>query len=245
MLNLIVKVQNSRWMLMEFCRVNNINNDGIFEMGTEQEVYFYEWAFVQSRLYWQERPKCFHGVECTAEEFIDYFHRKSKGEFTIVTQSHEWMEQFDFLCREKFWRIPDNLLSVVYSHSSSPHAFLISKWRIQKHTQWEYWTNPYNTSRLFTISNYLREEKFKEEFLQKNFIPPKKPIMNHYHTAVVAYPDTDQELKKIVKSWKYEIIPYKVRIWSSEESVKMEMARELPEGIDIDDVKFKIQEIFE
>lgn len=69
--------------------------------------------------------------------------------------------------------------------------------------------------------------------------------MNHYHTAVVAYPDTDQELKKIVKSWKYEIIPYKVRIWSSEESVKMEMARELPEGIDIDDVKFKIQEIFE
>lgn len=68
--------------------------------------------------------------------------------------------------------------------------------------------------------------------------------MNHFHTAVVATATSQEELKKLVKAEKYEIIPYKVRVWISVESIKMQMVRELPEGTDIDDVEFQIVEIF-
>ena len=68
--------------------------------------------------------------------------------------------------------------------------------------------------------------------------------MNYYNTAVVALPDTDKELKTLVKNKKYEIIPHSIRLGSSSESVKMQLVRELPEGTDIDEVRFFISEIF-
>lgn len=68
--------------------------------------------------------------------------------------------------------------------------------------------------------------------------------MNYYNTAVVAYPNTTSDLKKLVKEWGYEIIKHSIRLWSSEESIKMQLVRELPPDIDVDEVKFLISEIF-
>ena len=68
--------------------------------------------------------------------------------------------------------------------------------------------------------------------------------MNYYHTAVVAYPNTETELKKLVKAKEYEIIPHSIRLGSSVEAVKAQLIRELPEDTDIDSVKFFISEVF-
>lgn len=67
--------------------------------------------------------------------------------------------------------------------------------------------------------------------------------MNYYHTAVIAVPDTEKEVTDLLKEKKFEIIPYKVRMGKSEESVKFELIKELPEWTDPEQIEFKTNKL--
>lgn len=70
------------------------------------------------------------------------------------------------------------------------------------------------------------------------------PMANYYNTACLAKTTSDAHRKELKKKWELEILPFKVRFGASGETVKLEMAQELPDGIDMEDVQFYVSEIF-
>jgi len=69
-------------------------------------------------------------------------------------------------------------------------------------------------------------------------------MANYYNTSAVLKTANEKETKESVKSWAYEVLKFQVRLGLSEESVKLQMVRELHDTVDVDDVQFLISEIF-
>lgn len=70
------------------------------------------------------------------------------------------------------------------------------------------------------------------------------PMANYYNTSAVLKTANERETKEFVKQWKFEVLAFEVRLGLSEESVKLQMVRELDDTVDVDDVQFLIHEIF-
>jgi len=69
-------------------------------------------------------------------------------------------------------------------------------------------------------------------------------MANYYNTSAVLKTANEKETKDFVKQWKFEVLKFQVRLGLSEESVKLQMVRELDNTVDVDDVHFFISEIF-
>jgi len=70
------------------------------------------------------------------------------------------------------------------------------------------------------------------------------PMANYYNTSAVMKTANEKETKELIKEGNYEVLAFKTRLGISEESIKLQMVRELDDTVDVDDVNFLIHEIF-
>lgn len=68
-------------------------------------------------------------------------------------------------------------------------------------------------------------------------------MINYYHTAIT-FKEQNCTASKKKTAKEMEVLEYRVRIGTSEDSVKAQILRELPDEVDFDEVNILIEEIF-
>jgi len=76
--------------------------------------------------------------------------------------------------------------------------------------------------------------------LNSKILPP----MSYFNTAAVLNATAQSALKWKQTQSTIEVLEFKVRFGSSKKSIEMQMIREIPSQVDVDDVDFLIEEIF-
>lgn len=163
--------------------------------------------------------------------------------FVLDTDSDIWIKKWDWLyCEDiessyKVYDIDHKMIIIMIPDIDSKRLFYKSTWKKTiNFSSPELWLQDPSFQWKVRVEKVIDPDTWKYIPLTTKFINP----MNYYNTAVIR-----KEQNTSVKSQKpIEVLPFQVRFWKSEDNIKAQLLRLIPEEEDIDELTILIEPIF-